>query len=249
MTWLEQARPLDGWTGYRMDGLWDDSLWVLNPIYVRDDLPLLLEPDEVQILRRYASLDRRESDVAAYEAAFGPEWTLEDVPDPRTEPGWRRVSWTEFGRLVGVDPFAERRPPSWACFPSWTTRPRASSGPDAGTLDRDALERVVHHLAVFSDHGGGELCWCYYAPPTTDHWDEPTLIQVPLRDIPSRPHNSSLGVWNSPTNIWPDGRAWFVYTDYDLCSTQVSGSSALVADLANDPGLETVRLEVRWFLP
>jgi hypothetical protein len=43
----------------------------------------------------------------------------------------------------------------------------------------------------------------------------------------------------SPSNIWPEDRSWFVYTDSDLHGTRVSGPAELIASLAADNALET----------
>lgn len=43
-----------------------------------------------------------------------------------------------------------------------------------------------------------------------------------------------------PNNIWPHDRSWFVYTDYDLPGTKVSGPDQLIASVAADGALETV---------
>jgi len=45
----------------------------------------------------------------------------------------------------------------------------------------------------------------------------------------------------TPSNLWPDDRSWFVYTDADLMATKVKGSAALIAALVDDVHLETLR--------
>jgi len=44
----------------------------------------------------------------------------------------------------------------------------------------------------------------------------------------------------SPSNFWPADQSWFVYTDWDLQGTKVSGSAALIAALVEDLRLETI---------
>jgi hypothetical protein len=51
------------------------------------------------------------------------------------------------------------------------------------------------------------------------------------------------GLTSTPSNLWPNDRSWFVYTDADLMATKVSGSAALIATLVDDAHLETLRLE------
>ncbi|MDL4775230.1 hypothetical protein [Actinomadura xylanilytica] len=49
----------------------------------------------------------------------------------------------------------------------------------------------------------------------------------------------------SPNVFWPADRAWCAATDIELDSTYVGGSAALVAELLDDPRLETVRASPR----
>jgi hypothetical protein len=44
----------------------------------------------------------------------------------------------------------------------------------------------------------------------------------------------------SPTNIWPSGREWFVWTDYDLQASKVSGDPTLITALHVEPRLECI---------
>lgn len=44
----------------------------------------------------------------------------------------------------------------------------------------------------------------------------------------------------SPTNFSPVDRDWFVWTDYELEATKVSGDPALVSALQAEPRLECV---------
>jgi hypothetical protein len=47
-------------------------------------------------------------------------------------------------------------------------------------------------------------------------------------------------MWRSANLWWPDDHAWIVATEVDLNSTYVGGSSACVADLLDNPGLEVL---------
>ena len=44
----------------------------------------------------------------------------------------------------------------------------------------------------------------------------------------------------SPTNFWPSDRSWFVYTDWDLLGTKVSGPAELIEALRMHPTLEVL---------
>ena len=52
-----------------------------------------------------------------------------------------------------------------------------------------------------------------------------------------------VGGLGAPNNIWPDDKAWFTYTDYDLWATKVSGSQDLIARILEDDELEGVILD------
>jgi hypothetical protein len=66
----------------------------------------------------------------------------------------------------------------------------------------------------------------------------PALLEATLAELP--------GIYDwpeaagSPSNIWPDDRSWFVYSNYDLSGTRVSGSAELVASVVADSELETI---------
>jgi hypothetical protein len=52
---------------------------------------------------------------------------------------------------------------------------------------------------------------------------------------------SQRGTRLTPSNFWPSDHSWFVYTDYDLWATRVSGSQALIDALTEDGELDTIR--------
>jgi hypothetical protein len=45
----------------------------------------------------------------------------------------------------------------------------------------------------------------------------------------------------TPSNIWPADRSWFIYTDYDLWATRISGSYVLIDALTEDNEIDVVR--------
>jgi hypothetical protein len=50
-------------------------------------------------------------------------------------------------------------------------------------------------------------------------------------------------VWpQSPSLLWAEDRAWVMVTEIDFDSTVVAGSSALIADLVSDPGIEALQI-------
>nr|CTQ90460.1 hypothetical protein [Kibdelosporangium sp. MJ126-NF4] len=45
----------------------------------------------------------------------------------------------------------------------------------------------------------------------------------------------------TPSNLWPADRSWFVYTDWDLWATRISGPPELIAAVTAHSELETTR--------
>jgi hypothetical protein len=96
------------------------------------------------------------------------------------------------------------------------------------------------HLEAHSSHGGDTPCLASYAACAVGEFDHDVLYRGVLRDIRSLFEREELS--GSPSNFWPADRSWFVYTDWDLWGTKVSGAAPLVERLENDPELEVIRL-------
>ncbi len=73
---------------------------------------------------------------------------------------------------------------------------------------------------------------------TSGDFDTLTLLNGPLDAIPGLMEGEQPR--STPSNFWPEDRAWFVWADWDLWATKVSGTAALIQDLRNDPELETL---------
>lgn len=71
-------------------------------------------------------------------------------------------------------------------------------------------------------------------------FDEPVLYRGGLGELSGLYDDEELP--GSPSNIWPDNKSWFVYTDWDLWGTKISGSPELINRLTADLKLETVKL-------
>jgi hypothetical protein len=63
-------------------------------------------------------------------------------------------------------------------------------------------------------------------------------VELAAANMADEPSEQSSGVW------WPADRAWCVVTDIDLVTTYVGASSACIADLLADPGLEAAAVPV-----
>ncbi len=80
---------------------------------------------------------------------------------------------------------------------------------------------------------------CCVASLASGDFDHPTLLSGPLKAIRElvegeNPYEST------PSNFWPHDRTWFVWTDWDLWATKISGSPALIDAVRAEPDLETI---------
>lgn len=127
-------------------------------------------------------------------------------------------------------------PPCFRWFPisSW---PVNIAPPVEGSLDETSMRALLRILAQHSDAADETLCYAFYASLSSGDFDEQTLFSGPLGAIPDLV-NGSDAMLATPSNIWPHDRSWFVYTDWDLWATRVSGSRWLTAEIAATPELE-----------
>ena len=109
-----------------------------------------------------------------------------------------------------------------------------------GSTDCESFARLIDLLAYHSIGALDAAVSCYFAPLATvdSDFDTPLVVRRRLREL------ADLYEWErvdgSPSNIWPDDKSWFVYTDWDLTATKVSGSRELVAAIERDDALETI---------
>jgi hypothetical protein len=240
--WLEDtAEPSlgGGYTGYDVDG-WDASTWVLNAMY-ESEVPLPdLSWDKVH-QQRVRSGEVEPMIVNGVDL----DKLLVDSGQPlgRTrapEAGWRRLLWSELAtRQRGAPLGAIGVPPCyrWFSYGSWPIQIRPFA---IGSLDRESFLRLAAILLLEPGASPDQRLWCYYSPLVVAASDgkTPVALAATLAELPE------IYDWpdadGSPSNIWPEDRSWFVYSDYDLSGTKVSGSRDLVARVVADSVLETV---------
>jgi hypothetical protein len=113
---------------------------------------------------------------------------------------------------LNVDPFQMSPDFRSFSFPggSWPVNIRP---PAEGSLDREQFGQLCAHLV---DVYGRDLpVSAYYAMLATTDWKRGhALFKGTLGELPTLYDDPA--VIGSPSNIWPDDRAWFVYTDHDL---------------------------------
>ena len=147
-----------------------------------------------------------------------------------------RVRWAEYLRRFPDFVPCRQVPPGYRWFPpgSW---PAAIQPPPEGSLDGESLAAM---LSVLRTHSGRDVpCFAFYgALPAGGDFDRVHLWTGRLEDIPGLLDDRGGPYGFSPTNVWPAGREWFVWTDYDLQATKVSGPPGLVRALAAASRLE-----------
>lgn len=149
---------------------------------------------------------------------------------------WSRVRWAEY--LQRHPEFRTDRtyPPSdrWLVKGSW---PASIEPPPEGSLDEESFAALVSVLARDSPAGQSSQVVVLYAHLPSGDFDQLHVWTGWLGDMESligegRPYSYS------PTNFWAADGSWFVWTDYDLQGTKISGSSDLIQALRDHPDLE-----------
>src|SRR5262249_48870871 len=142
----------------------------------------------------------------------------------RPGPGWRRLRWQELerrsgGHLVWLEP---RVPPSGSWFNN-AELPESLIAPPEGSLDEASFIALLGVLEDHSADGADTSCFAYYAPMTSRSFGEDRLFEGPLGSVRNLVEgDDALGC--TPSNIWAQDRSWFVWTDWDLWGTKISGT-------------------------
>jgi hypothetical protein len=151
---------------------------------------------------------------------------------------WQRLSWHEYIQRTGALGASCEFPPCFRWFPrgSW---PFSIEPPPEGSLDEESFAALIDVLSRVSSGGSETECLAYYAPLATRDYDHPHVWRGPLRSVPSLVDEFGGPYGSSPSNFWPADRAWFVWTDWDLEGTKVSGSRDVVSAVRTNDVLET----------
>lgn len=241
LDWL-RAQARQAGVGFDPVG-WGAHTWILHAMYERADLPGGLTHDDVRRIEVAAGAD---------EPRIVGDVNLEDVGVVVGSPlgrsghpgaGWARLRWDELAARLGVGIFDDWHLPCSRSFPydSWPVNIRP---PAEGSLDREQLRRLLAHLADHGDDGSGQTCLAFYPSwITTPPSDDDAVYELRLEELMDLYDDASVP--GSPSNLWPADRAWFVYTDWDLWGTKVSGSPALIAAIEADAAIETTSVPAR----
>ncbi len=147
-----------------------------------------------------------------------------------------RVRWAQLARRLGV-PFVPTLS-AWSFTRqfgggSW---PRHLIGPEEGNLAGTNLDALV---SVLRRHTAVGRCLFHVWLLATLQWKEDLLFEGSLDQALLFP-DGVPGVRLTPTHWFPEDRAWFVCTNYDLTFTLIGGPESLVRDLLDHNELECV---------
>jgi hypothetical protein len=232
LAWLRLRTPDQPGVGFDADG-WAASVWVLHAMW---ELPGIGELTHDELEREMLADGRLERhlvngvDLEQLGICTGVCLGMTE----RMEPPWRRLPWRTLAARLGLDLDSDElaRTASWFGYRSW---PASIEPPCEGSLDRASFEAIIECLVAVSPLGRRTPCRAFHEP--TGWWEQQAVLDARLDRIPTF---GSQAQPFTPSNFWPLDRSWFVYTDYDLSATRVSGSADLVAFLRAHPDLEVL---------
>ncbi|MFI7597585.1 hypothetical protein [Actinoplanes sp. NPDC049681] len=236
MAWLKARPAEEALTGFDATG-WPASTWILHAMYENSDLAGLGTYDDLHRQRLQsgdvAPLIVGDVNLDAFTKVTG---TPLGYPVRPGRP-WVRVTWAEYlDRFPGFTPCRDV-PPCHRWFPpgSW---PVAIEPPPEGSLDGESVEALLSVLTAHSTDGPDTDCLAFYGSLPAGDFDGVHLWTGPLKNLRDLIEDQGGPYGYSPTNFWPVEREWFVWTDYDLDATKVSGDQSLVRALRAEPRLE-----------
>ena len=152
---------------------------------------------------------------------------------------FKRLRWREYAERNSVPILRDGELPGHRGFgeahtgDSW---PENVAPPAEGSIDEESWCELVRVLLAHSSSGADTTCTTFYTPWTLTPESSSFLLQGRLGDAAALIDNpTSMG---SPQNFWPDELDWFVYTDFDLQASRISGSIALIEALLSDAKLD-----------
>jgi hypothetical protein len=239
VAWLTSVSDSEAYTGYDAVA-WETATWVLHSMYEDPSAEYELTHDDLRRQRIAAGL---ESPLIVGGVNLDDTTTvIGNVLGMSERPQGVdvvRLRWSDLADRLGLDLDDNEVPPCFRWFPykSW---PVGIYPADEGSLDAESLEALVAVLGARSPGGRSTRCVAYYgALANGGDFDTVWMRGVLLGDIATLV-DASEGRSGSPTNWWAEDRSWFVYTDWDLWGTKVSGSPELIEAFGSDEYLETI---------
>ncbi|OHU31655.1 hypothetical protein BKG76_00080 [Mycobacteroides franklinii] len=247
-----------GGTGFDPAEGWAASVWVLNAIYENPELSDAITHHELH--HRAIELGLREPTMVGEMNLDENTITTGHSLGFAERPGapWRRVRWAGLGRRDGFGFWAvSGRWPDLHYTPqehwddpvtipaaSWpridtvgqSSWPANMLPPAEGALDEQSLQALTTVLGEYTADDAITQCDFYFGCPPFMR-EGPKIFTGHLEELRSLVNEVDF----TPSNFWPANRSWFVYTDYDLWATRVSGSPDLIDALMKSEDLDTVR--------
>ena len=236
--WLGGIESGDAWTGFDAAG-WDASVWIAHAMWEIPDLPDSYTHDDVYRAQIAAGLEEplvlpglEHLDLDALTTVTGTSSGMLGRPSSDC----KRLRWNELAQRLGEGFDDQTVPPCfrWFSYSSW---PASIQPPPEGSLDELSVRCLVPHLLAATPH---EICVATYAHLAAgwgdDRWH---CYRGPISGLEELV-DADDGRVGLPSNVWPPDFSWFVYTDYDLWGTKVSGPKSLIDGLRADSNLETI---------
>ena len=238
LLWLSRRPQEDAITGYDAED-WEASTWVLHAMYENRSL----RADVTHHAWRQDRIARGVDEPTVINGANLDETTIVTGGHlgyvARPGAAWQRLGWRQYADRIGWPLNSDQpTPPCHRWFPtaSW---PVAIMPPPEGSLDEASLTALLTTLATHSDRRNDTQCYAFYASLASGDFDRTTLLAGPLSAIGELVVGDAAFM-STPSNLWPEDRSWFVWTDWDLWATKLSGSRALIAAVQKHPDLETI---------
>lgn len=147
-----------------------------------------------------------------------------------------RIWWNELIARHAIDVRSQQMPPYLGWFHNATLPEEVVAASPPGALDNASLARLIA-LLLAATGSGPAGCIGYWSPLAVD-LATPLYFEFDLRADNAFGDRQTFSP--TPSNWWPHDLSWMVYSDGDLCATQVSGSSTLIASIRADGELETL---------
>jgi hypothetical protein len=233
--WLSGGSPGDSGAGFDQDG-WEASVWIAHAMFELPGMDLDYTHDDARRARLAAGLEEPRIlgniDMDDASTLTGVQLGL---PEAHSD-DWRRVRWAEMASRTGSDHTDQKYPPCFRWFPyrSW---PASIDPPSEGSLDSTSLRALCVQLVAENSVDACIAAYCLVASGL--HHDGGTCFGGPVSEIERLVDPSEWRI-GTPSNFWAVDRSWFVYTDWDLWGTKVSGPRSLIDRLVAEPVLETV---------
>ncbi|RFA06568.1 hypothetical protein B7R21_19560 [Subtercola boreus] len=215
--------------GYDISG-WDDSVWVLHSMY--------------KDVESSADAPNKRPRTLLGEATGSPVDLSTGIPleySPTPVEKWTRLPWSELACRLNFELGAGMsNPPSDSWLPP--ALPANILAPNEGQLNEKDLQSVVDAVKTILPETTEE-CIAFFAALPAQEFDSATVYSGSLNDLQQLVRTETGHA--TPSNIWPIDRTWFIYTDWDLLATKISGPVELINAIEASPELETIRWPVK----